>query len=214
MVNENIGTMNNLDVTEMVKVEKAERKQDKIVVLVSRIGIDGSSLTRDEFIKLMRIDVEQANYLYDDLENLELHEAIQKYEDKRETEARAYAEKHWPNDPNMQDQWMILVETAIAEEIGKRYNPHLGGTSYDFQPDMSENGIPGVCIFDGKTKGVQYGAAFDILSQQWWWKHLRGWKLCYETHQDCWHCFCRPSVVPILPKKIENVRIQEKKKPE
>ena len=204
--------MNKLDVTEMVKVEKAECKQDKIVVLVSRTGIDGSSLTREAFIKLMRTDVEQANCIYDDLENLELKEDIRKYEDKRVAEARAYAEKHWPNDSDMQDQWMTLVENAIAEEIGKCYNPHTGGTFYDFQPDMGENGLPGVCVFDGETKAIQYGAAFDILSRQWWWKHLRGWKLCYETHQDCWHCYCRPYVVPILPKKIEKARIQEKKK--
>lgn len=176
-------------------------------VLVTR-NVDCKNLSKEEFVKMMHIDMMQAQVNYD---NRHYHEALESHKkyinDKLEREkhyAIEYAFKKWKTEKkrNAYINKAIIKSEEESRNIKINYSTI---TFFDFDFNPGDNGISGDCVVDftkdTTTVLKSLERCFDTIKDNKYFKNASGWKLVSSS---------RPYVELILPEELEKMFHDEK----
>lgn len=165
---------------------------------------DCSKLTRDEFIKLMTQDLEDARQKYHDVFYPEEYSRFlawnECYRDSTLKNAKTVAEKKWKTEKRRQqyiDEKMKECNKYIATREFKFYTV----TFFDFDVEPGKNGISENCIIE-YDKEEKLGRCYDMIKDNKYFKNAKGWRLIDRHHS-------RPYVHLILPDALEKEYVAE-----
>lgn len=177
-------------------------------VLVTR-NIGCKNLSKDEFVKMMLVDMSQAKKNYDDAH---YHEALERHNkyiteklERDKLKAIEYAYKKWKTEKKRNEyvNKMMVESENKSENIKFHYNTV---TFFDFDFNPGDNGISGNCVVniekDVATTTRALECCFNEIKDNKYFKEAFGWKLINSS---------RPYVELILPTEFEKMFHDEKK---
>ena len=173
-------------------------------VLITR-KVDCSSISKDEFVRMMSEDLHNAVIEYDNYWKPIYAERCKKYiEDSRSSalkRATTYAEKKWKTECKRKEYIDNEMSKFTVHEL---WYDKL--TFFDFDVEPRKNGISGsCCLHCNNISNSQLEKCFDEIKNNKYFKQALGWIL--EDH----HNF-RPQIILILPKNVQEEFDNDEKK--
>jgi len=162
-------------VREAVQIDKTS-KGYRTVTILRHEDIDIPNLSKEEFIRLMKEDLQKAQAEYSKLVAPENERSKQRYIEYRLNDARNFAERKWKTERKRQE-YIKNAEERIRKEAER-----FGSSDdmfWDFKPHV-DNGIPGVCILRADTGDNQLARCYEEWVTSKWWKKGTGWAFKYE----------------------------------
>lgn len=151
-----------------------------IVTLVKRENVDCENLSKEDFVKMMKEDLDKAVEEYGVICKKISDEKREEYVKRIKKEAIEYAEKRYKRDSYKERYIQNAIKNA---ENAKIFWERADDIFFDFKPDKGENGINEVCILRAKkTDEKQLEKCFDVVSKSKYFKKATGWAFKYESH--------------------------------
>lgn len=190
---------------EALQVERTNGSY-RTVVLLRHEGINTSNLSKEEFIQLMKEDLQNAQALYSKEVRAARETTKPAYMERKRQEAEEFANKKWKTDKRKQEY--IDNALANAEEVWNNFKTDI---FFDFKPDV-RNGIPGVCILKSDTPDSQLGRCYEELAKSKWWQYGKGWAFKYECGMSTLLYSFRPWIDLLMNESEAEERKREQKR--
>jgi len=178
----------------------------RTVTLLRHENIDCANLTEDEFVELMRADLEKVLDEYKGIIHGEIVQDLKDYVARRTKEAEEFAARKWKTDKRRQE----YVKRAIFNAENDRGRLREQGIFFDFKPDVRQ-GIPGVCILSPESSDQQLRSCYKELVDSKWWKKGKGWVFKYECGKNSLRHSFRPWIDLIMDESSSAERKREQK---
>lgn len=169
-------------------------------ILVTR-AVDCSSITKEEFIRMMIKDLEEAIKVYDEywcpIYEESHRKAMENYRKSVLKVSTEFAEKKWKTEKRRQQ----YIDKKLSEiEDNGYYYPCL--TFFDMDLEPGKNGISGACVIDVKNPNLD--RCWEEIKDNKYFIRATGWIL--EDH----HGF-RPQIKLILSEDVQEEFDNERK---
>lgn len=168
-------------INEAVEFEliKTEYREYGVVTLVRREDVDCSTISKEEFIKLMGEDLHNAIEEYGKIIKPLNDERLKQYIENDIKQAERFAEKKWKSQKKRDE----YIENARKNTESKKYYlDDYKRIFFDFKPDKGDMGISYDCILDIKTDDNQLSKCFDKIKDSKYFKKATGWVFKYESN--------------------------------
>ena len=152
-----------------------------IVTLVRRENVDCENLSKEDFVKMMKEDLDIAGKEYKEICKKANDEYFEKRLEQIKKEAIEYAEKKYKRSSYKEKYIQNAIKNA---EDSRKFWDKDGRIFFDFKPEKGEQGIRDVCILNpDKTDEKQLEMCFDEVSKSKYFKKATGWAFKYESRE-------------------------------
>ena len=178
----------------------------RTITLVKRENINCSTISVDDFVRMMFSDILEAEEIYNDLYCPEYVESIirnfNNYIGYYRKHAISYAEKHWKTEKKRNEY--INKEVTNARNKFNRDSFYYGISFFDFDVHPESNGISGdCCISINKMTFDSLRRCFELIKDNYYFKNATGWKLEYKCSDYDHHSCFRPHINLIMPEDVK-----------
>ena len=176
------------------------------ITLVKRENVNCSSITEDEFVRMMFSDILEAEDTYNNLYCPDyVAGIIRRFESNlQSTRNRAikYAEKKWKTDKKRNEY--VTNEVTNAKKNFNMNSYYYDLSFFDFDVHPESNGLSGdCCISINRMKFDTLRRCFNSVKDNYYFKNSLGWKLEYECHENTHSVSFRPHINLIMPEDVE-----------
>lgn len=178
----------------------------RTITLVKRENVNCSSITEDEFVRMMFSDILEAEETYNKLYCPDyVASIVRRYEYiLRSTRDRAikYAEKKWKTDKKRNEYITNEVANAKKNFNIDSYYDDLSFFDFDVHPET--NGLSGdCCISINRMTFDTLRRCFNSVKDNYYFKNSLGWKLEYKCNETNHSVSFRPHINLIMPEDVE-----------
>jgi hypothetical protein len=178
----------------------------RTITLIKRENVNCSSITEDEFVRMMFSDMLEAEEKYNDLYIPEWEAAKVKsffqnltWAHKRATN---FAEKKWKTEKKRTAY--IESEVAKARKEYKMSDFYYNLSFFDFDVNPGKMGISGNCCISYKElTPAKLSRCFEAVKDNKYFKKASGWKLTYEADNNSYRTCFRPHIKLIVDAETE-----------
>lgn len=176
------------------------------ITLVKRENINCSTISVDDFVRMMFSDILEADEKYNELycpdyvaSILRHFEYMMSYTRKN---AIKYAEKKWKTEKKRNEYINETVNKAKSKFNFDSYYYNLGFFDFDVHPES--NGISSNCIIS--INELTYDVlrrCYEAIKDNYYFKNATGWKLEYKCNDNNHSVSFRPHINLIMPEDVE-----------
>lgn len=157
---------------------KTEYREYGVVTLVRREDIDCSTISKEDFIKLMGEDLHNAIEEYGNIVKPLNDERLKQYIENDINQAIKFAEKKYKSQKKRDE----YIENARKNTESKKYYlDDYKRIFFDLKPEKGDMGISQNCVLNIKTDEDQLGKCYDEIKNSNYFKKAKGWAFKYES---------------------------------
>ena len=199
------------EAVEFEKVKSTFGRDMGVVTLLRHEDIDCGNLSEEEFVSLMKADLDKAIVEYAGICKEYNDKVIADRVEKAKKDAIAYAEKKYKKQ-SYKDKY---IQNAIKNaEDSKWFLENPENIFFDFWPEKGQNGIPGVCILTKKSTESQLKQCYEKLQGSKYFKKATGWAFKYESKDKDALSICsfRPYIDVIIDDDLRSEQARDEKR--
>ena len=167
-------------INEAVEFEtiKTEYREYGVVTLVRRENVDCANISKEDFVKFIREDINTAVEEYAKIVKPLNDQKVKDSIEREIKNAISFAEKKWKTQKK-RDEYVENAKKNIENK--KWYLEDPKRIFFDFKPDTGRMGIPVVCTLSYDSDDKQLERCYEELVNGKYFKRGTGWAFKYES---------------------------------